>query len=476
MEEYTVLKPAHLGSASHRIGVVSALALSAACGADIVTPTGPPPVISASSVAPNPHNVLSAVVSVAVEDADSVAVRFGQAGGPLAVLTPAVLVTAGQASVPVLGLEASTSHGFEVVAYGGGHVTVGDPLALVTGPLPGDLPAFVANGPAPSPGYVAFAAGAYGMVIDNTGRVVWYRHFPDGVGLNFQPQVTGRYTVRPPLWEGSPNAPWLELDAMGNVVRTIRCADGLVSRFHDVLARPDGSYWLMCDETRTVNLAGAGGVEDALVTGTVFQHVSATGALLFEWSTFDHFELLDLPPGERSGQTVNWTHGNALDLDAEGHLLVSFRNLSEITRINTQTGQVLWRMGGTRNQFAITGTPTPPFSRQHGVRAIAPGRLLLLDNFHDPAFSRAEVYSYNSTTKSANLAGAFGATPPTLAGLGGTAQALPGDRLLVTFGSGAKVEEYDASGAVVWRIESPGYIFRAHRFPSLYQPGAGAPR
>ena len=466
----------HLKYAGCRLGVVITLALSAACDADLVTPTGPPPVISASSVAPNPHNVLSAVVSVAVEEADSVAVRHGLSGGPLDALTAAVLVTAGQASVPVLGLQASTGHAFEVVAYGGGHVTVGAPLALVTGSLPADLPQFVASGPAPSPGYVAFAAGAYGLVIDNTGRVVWYRHFPEGVGLNFQPQVTGRYTVRPPLWEGSPNAPWLELDALGNVLRTIRCAGGLVSRFHDVLARPDGSYWLMCDETRTMNLAGSGGFGDAKVTATVFQHIGATGALLFEWNAFDHFELLDLPPAERSGQTINWTHGNALDLDAEGHLLVSFRNLSEITRINTQTGQVLWRMGGTRNQFTITGTPAPPFSRQHGVRAVAPGRLLLLDNLGDPVSSRAEWYTYNSTTKSVSLTSAFGATPPTLAGLGGTAQALPGDRLLVTFGSGRKVEEYDAAGTVVWRIESPGYIFRAHRFPSLYQPGAGAPR
>lgn len=466
----------HLPSSKRQLGVVITLALSAACGGDLVTPTGPPPVITASSVAPNPHNVLSAVVSVVVADADSVAVRHGPSGGPLDVLTPSVLVTGGQASVPVFGLEASTSHTFEVVAYGGGHVIAGDPLALVTGALPADLPPFVALGPAPSPGYVAFAAGGYGLVINNTGRVVWYRHFPDGVGLNFQPQATGRYTVRPPLWEGSPDAPWLELDALGNVIRTIGCAGGLVSRFHDVLARPDGSYWMMCDETRVINLAGAGGMDAAQVTGTVFQHVSATGALLFEWSAFDHFELLDLPPNERSGQTVNWTHGNALDLDAEGHLLVSFRNLSEITRINTQTGQVLWRMGGTRNQFAITGTAAPAFSRQHGVRAIAPGRLLLLDNFHDPAFSRAEWYTYNSTAKSAGLTSAFGSTPPTLAGLGGTAQALPGDRLLVTFGSGRRVEEYDASGAVVWWIESPHYIFRAHRFPSLYQPGAGAAR
>jgi hypothetical protein len=42
--------------------------------------------------------------------------------------------------------------------------------------------------------------------------------------------------------------------------------------------------------------------------------------------------------------------------------------------------------------------------------------------------------------------------------------------VLVSFGSGARVEEYDASGTVVWRIEHPGYVFRAQRILSLYHP------
>ena len=74
----------------------------------------------------------------------------------------------------------------------------------------------------------------------------------------------------------------------------------------------------------------------------------------------------------RSGPTVNWTHGNALDLDADGNLLVSFRSLSEITKIDTRTGEVLWRMGGLRNQFTFPDSG-PPFLRQHGVRVAPAG-------------------------------------------------------------------------------------------------------
>lgn len=39
------------------------------------------------------------------------------------------------------------------------------------------------------------------------------------------------------------------------------------------------------------------------------------------------------------------------------------------------------------------------------------------------------------------------------------------------------VEQYDAQGRVVWKIEgNAGYVFRAQRILSLYSPGSGSPR
>jgi hypothetical protein len=213
------------------------------------------------------------------------------------------------------------------------------------------------------------------------------------------------------------------------------------------------------------------------VTGTVIQHVGATGALLFQWSPFDHFDITDVDAAERSGASVNWTHGNALDLDADGNLLVSFRNLNEITKIDVTTGAVVWRLGGLRNQFALLDTPSPAFARQHGVRVVGAGGLLLLDNLGNPAGSRAERYVYDATVRAVRLVASYGSSPAVTAQLGGTTQELPGGRALVSFGTAARVEEYDASGQVVWRLEgSPGYIFRAQRIRSLYQPGVGSPR
>src|SRR5256885_4861724 len=164
----------------------------------------------------------------------------------------------------------------------------------------------------------------------------------------------------------------------------------------------------MSDETRTMDLSGLGGVANAQVMGTVLQHVSAAGALAFQWNPFDHFEITDLDPSNRTGPTVNWTHGNSLDLDTDGNLIVSFRSLSEITKIDTRTGAVLWRMGGLKNQYTFQGAGALAFSFQHGVRLTAPGHLLLLDNLGDPTGSRAKRFAYDTALHAAQLVASYG--------------------------------------------------------------------
>jgi hypothetical protein len=451
------------------------LALCAGCAADPVTPTAAPPMVVASEAASNPNNVLSAVVSATTRLADSVAVLVAIAGAPEGSSTPAVSVVGDAASVPVLGLRPDTRYVLRPVAYGGGQSVAGDPIEFTTGSLPGDLPRYTASGSDPSPGFVAFAAGRYGLVIDNEARVVWYRRFPNGPGLNFQPQPTGRYAARPP--DLDPLAPWVELDPLGNVTRTIGCVHGLASRFHDLHEDADGGAWILCDDTRTMDLSAVGGNAAARVTGTVVQHLSAAGALLFEWSTFDHFQITDLAAADRGGATVNWTHANALDLDVDGNLVVSFRSLSEITKIDARSGAVMWRMGGLRNEFTFEGASSPAFLRQHGVRMTAPGEITLLDNLGEPGASRAERYAVDVERRSARQIASYGSVPPVVAQVGGSTQRLAGGRTLVAFGDGRRVEEYDAAGRVVWRLEDDaGYVFRAQRIQSLYRPGVVPPR
>ena len=98
--------------------------------------------------------------------------------------------------------------------------------------------------------------------------------------LNFQPQPTGHYLTHPVTAATGDAAPWLEIDPDGEITRRLGCVTDCATRFHDILVARDGDYWLMCDDTRAMDLTSVGGVASAQVTGTVIQHVSATGTPL----------------------------------------------------------------------------------------------------------------------------------------------------------------------------------------------------
>ncbi len=467
------------GRAAHAHGAPAVLAATVVAGVISCT-DGPPapaaaPLVVHAGIAAGPHNVLSAIVTVSLLNTDSAAVRFGIAGEKLDSVTPVTPLSSDQTTLPVLGLLPATSYRLQVAAYGDGPPTTSDTLSFTTGSLPADLPAYSAGGSDPSPGYVVFGADPYGLVIDNTGRVVWYRHLDGGPTLNFQVQPTGRYTTSPISPVAGDPTPWVEFDPLGNETRKLGCANGLTSRFHDLVSEPDGSYWLMCNETRTMDLTRYGG-QPAAVTGTVVQHVDALGTALFTWTPFDHFAITDLDSASRTGATVNWTHGNAIDFDTDGNLLISFRSLSEITKIDLATGAILWRLGGRANQFTISGAAAP-FLGQHGMHLVAPNLLQLLDNRGQAVGTQAERYILDEAGRTARLSASYSSGPPVTALLGGSTQALAGGRVLVAYGDGERVQEYDAAGNVVWEIHNnPGYVFRAQRIASLYRPGVGTSR
>ena len=436
---------------------------------------GPAPVIESAVPLPGTPNALSAMLSVRVRHADSVVVRVEPALDDS--LTAAVAPANDTVTIPVLGLRPVQQYRLRPVAYGRGGVTVGEPVSVTTGALPLDLPHYTAGGTDAAPGYVVFAAGLYGVVIDNTGRVVWYHRFATGAGLSFMAQPNGRYVAKPPTPPPGDLEPWIEIDPLGRVTRTLGCARNYASRLHDLISLPDGSYWIMCDESRTMDLTTYGGAAEARVTGTVVQHVGADGALLFEWTPFDHFAITDVDAAERRGSTVNWTHGNSIDLDTDGNLLVSFRNLSEVTKIDTRTGAVIWRLGGRRNQLTFLETSAPAFAHQHGVRSMGAGTFVILDNIGNPSESRAERYVVNETARTARLAHSYGSIPGVMTQIGGSVQPLAGGRTLVSFGTEGRVEEYDAQGRLTWSIQgNAGYVFRAQRIRSLYAPGVGTAR
>lgn len=456
-------------------GVTAAVSLLAAAGCIDGDPQAPSPQQYHGSAAQElPQNVIAAAVAVRAAGYDSAYIEYqGSAGGPVA-STPAVAFAGDTAvRIPVLGLDTATAYTFRVVLTrdGAADRTV-DSLDFTTGSLPSWIPAIGSLGTSSQPGYLALSLPDGGVTVDNTGKVVWYHHSPNGVLNSFQAHPAGVYTI---LASGAPETEFRLLNALGEQTGTLTCS-GRPTRFHEVLLEAAGDAWILCDETRVMDLSSFGGNPAASVLATVVQHLSADGSLLWEWNAFDHFDITDLPLIDRTGPNVNFTHGNGLGFDTDGNLLLGFRSLSEVTKVDRVTGDVIWRFGGLRNEFTLLNDPKGSFERQHGVRLAGPGHVQLLDN-GVAAPSRLVRYLLNPGAGTATLEWQFIDAPSTWTVGGGATQFHPDGHATVSFGRAGRVIEVDEVGFRVWELTGLDglYVFRAQRLGSLYHAGMGEP-
>ena len=450
-------------------GVALVVAAAFACGDD--DPSGPPsPVFTGLVAEPVAENGLAAAAVVRGSGYDSVRVRALLPGGAAAVTSPAVTFEGDSiARVDVLGLHLETAYRVVADLWDGGALeTAPDTADFATGARPAWIPAITAVGTDTVPGLVALSLPDGEAIVDNQGRLVWYRAFPTNQLTSFTAHEDGSYTLAATI---GTDGDILSLDRAGREVGRLACVNGRPTRFHDVLVVADGSRWMLCDEPRVMDLSALGGNAAAQVLGTVVQHVSPAGSLLFEWNSFDHFAITDLPAADRMGPNVNFTHGNGVALDSDGNLLLSFRSLSEVTSVDPVSGAVRWRFGGLASQFSIQNDPKGFFERQHGARPAGPAHLQMLDNGL-AAPSRMVRYLVNPATLTATMVWQFIDAPGTFTFVGGSTQAVPlEDRALVSFGQAGRVVEVDAAGNRAWELQGLEgmYVFRAQRIAGLYR-------
>ena len=111
--------------------------------------------------------------------------------------------------------------------------------------------------------------------------------------------------------------------------------------------------------------------------------------MVFQWRSWDHFKFEE-SKADLTGDRVNPVHGNSFELDHDGNLIISSRRMDEITKIDRQTGEIIWRLGGKANEFTFINDPEPFFS-QHDARRLANGNITIFDNHTGPGSTYARA-------------------------------------------------------------------------------------
>jgi hypothetical protein len=265
----------------------------------------------------------------------------------------------------------------------------------------------------------------------------------------------------------------LEMDWNGRILWEVRRPD----HHHDGRLLRNGNIILMCSKElpddfarrvrggRPGSEAGGGAIwSDYLV------EMTAAGKVVWEWRSWEHLDP------EKDGLTAlqdersEWTHGNGVFEQPDGNLLVSFRNISTVIRIDRRSGAILWKLGA------------PPLAGQHAPNLLSNGNVLLFDNGPhrlDESFPFSRVIEVNPANDEIvwkyQEPRPFNFYSPRIS----NAQRLPNGNTLINEGVFGRFFEVTPAGDVVWEFVNPHFgpdtavpkmqnngVFRVYRYSS----------
>ncbi len=323
------------------------------------------------------------------------------------------------------------------------------------------------------------------MAINNDGTPAFFRAIPFMWAFNFgRSEATGQrfffQVTQPTKGRGASfDGIYRVLNDDGSVVRDYTARRGLPTQAHDFLMLENGHVLILSQPVRVRNIRGLGGPPAANLVEVVIQELDEQGRLVFEWRSWQHVrpdetavpsELEMAPP-----EVVSYIHGNGFTLDQDGNIILSARRFNELIKINRETGDIMWRMGGPdsqNNDFTFIDDPLNGFSGQHHPQILPNGNLLLFDNGNSaqPPQSRAVEYELDQEARTARLVWSYtdGRFSPAM----GSVQRLANGNTLIGWGTGPadrpNVTEVTPDGEVVFALSLPPnqISYRAYRYDS----------
>ncbi len=396
------------------------------------------------------------------------------------------------------GLEFGKAYAWRAVAWVGP-----PPLTRVAGPvhrfaiepLPSFVPPLqlrVPPGAAPvEPGYVTF--GHFGLpasgftdglvlTVDAQGEIVHFYHRRVARPITDVRMLTERNRRGRLSWISDGRGFETTIDG-----DTVWSTPAHFTVHHEMSPLPGGDHLAMVTDERFLD-DPLGGQQQLWLGDAILRLDRHTREVVWSWSTFDGCSTLDVHPAHG---TEDWTHGNAAVLDpATGRVWASFRSLDRVSCIDFATGDLLFHMGREDYPAGDVAFGHNLFSHQHAPQPLPGGNLVLYDNGNEleplgtPRQTRAIELAFDDpdAPTDASIVWSYealdGQGQPIFTPFVGDADRLPGGHTLVNLGSVATIDEVDAGGDLLWRLEVGtgvpfNLIYRAEKIPHLLHDTPG---
>jgi len=291
--------------------------------------------------------------------------------------------------------------------------------------------------------------GYYVMILQNDGTPVWYQSVTNDT-YDFRPLPNGllHYAniYHTHSWTGGGDCTHQILDNNYEPEESITAGNGYVADGHDFQMLPNGHvllqgyYRTQMDASKYV----VGGYPNALIAGAVIQELDGNRNVVFQWRSWDHFTIPTyFPPtaftnSAAKNPVIDAFHLNTVFMDTDGNLLVSNFGM-DVWKINRQTGQIMWRLGGPANQFSFVDVnpllALGNFSG-HTLNRLDNGDILIYCNADQQATRPSKVYEYklDEVNKIATLVWSYTSPTNYYAWHYGTAQRLPNGNTFIGWG------------------------------------------
>ncbi len=330
------------------------------------------------------------------------------------------------------------------------------------------------------PGYTLYSpmfGDGTAYLLDMEGNEVhsWDLPLPPGDYGYLLPNGNLFYNAKTPQEPGSFFLPFsifkggamMEIDWDGNIVWEHRDP----AHHHDGRRTESGGAVYLTIEQMPADLAAKvqGGMPGSEYEGKMWSdrivEIDADGNTIWEWHAHEHLDpvedaILD------SDLRNEWTHGNTIVPLPGGDVMVSFRGISTVARIDRATGDFVWRLG------------SPLLYQQHDPSMLPNGNVLIFNNGthrrHPLVFSNVievepqsgnVVWDYRDAT---SLGGFYSSY---ISG----AQRLPNGNTLICEGVPGRIFEVTPQAEIVWEYINPHFsdvmafgtnnaVFRAFRY------------
>ncbi|GAA4105746.1 arylsulfotransferase family protein [Enteractinococcus coprophilus] len=320
------------------------------------------------------------------------------------------------------------------------------------------------------------------MILDATGELVWMDpsklHVDDTGHFDLRPQQYRGETIltyfKGPAAIGYGYGDIFLMNDQYQVFDTVTTGGSLPPHetdFHDAVITDDGTMLVLAYVKKPADLSHVGGPREGWIHDGVIQEIDiATGEVVFEWSSVDHVPLTeglldfddeagadaeeDQPELGTFDNPFDYFHINSATVDDDGAILASARHTNAVYKINRDTGDIEWTLGGVASDFALDDDAV--FAWQHSAARDTDGTLTLFDNHARNAdgdkSSRGLRLSLDDDTMTARVATEY--LPPTERPAGSMAntQLLENGNMFIGWGQQPYYSEYTHDGELIYDV------------------------